>query len=125
MSRTRVSLIALAAATLIGLAATIAGGILVRSADGTDCTGPCLTYSKYGWPLQWRTTAPWRYIRSTQADEGISPAIWGYNREGFSFGLFTTDMLFFATPVLAVESAGFAVWWACRRRGFLRRTSSA
>ena len=69
MSRTRVFLIALAAATLIGLSATIAGGFLVRSRDGTDCAGPCVTYSKYGWPLEWRTNAPWPYIQATQAED--------------------------------------------------------
>jgi hypothetical protein len=98
MSRTRVFLIAAAIATLTGLSATIAGGILVRSSGGTDCTGPCVTYSEYGWPLQWRTTAPWHYIQATEPEECIGCAIWGYNREGFSFGSFATDTLFFAIP---------------------------
>ena len=114
MSRTRIFLIAMAIATLIGIATTIAGGLLVRREDGTNCAGPCVTYSEYGWPLQWRTTAPWHYIQATQAEDCIGCAIWGYNREGFSFGSFATDTLSFGAPVVAVEVAGLGVWWAWR-----------
>ena len=122
MSRTRVFLIAVVIALIIGLAATVAGGVVVRDHSWCDCTSnPNVYYGMYGWPFEWRTNAPYWMIKATEADGGV----WGYNREGFSFGRFALVSLMFTTPIVAVESAGFAMWWAWRRRGFLRRTSSA
>ena len=111
MSRTRVLLITAAIAVSIGLVTTIAGGLLVRSGSWCDSTAnPTMCYGEYGWPIEWRTKAPYRMIEATGADLGI----WGYNREGFSFGRFATVTLFFAAPVVAVEVAGLGVWWAWR-----------
>ena len=120
MSRTRVLLIAAAVALFVGVAATVAGGILVQSGSVTDCSpNPCVRYKAYGWPLKWRTNTPWHGIQTTGMDRGI----FGYNREGFSFGMFATVTLFFAAPVVAVEVAGLGAWWAWRsfrlRRGRL------
>jgi len=111
MSRTRVLLIAAAVAIFVGIVTTIAGGLLIRDHSWCDCTAnPNVYYGMYGWPIEWRTNAPYRMIEATEADRGI----WGYNREGFSFGRFAMVSLFFAASVVAVEVAGLGVWWAWR-----------
>jgi hypothetical protein len=41
--------------------------------------------------------------------------IFGYNRDGFSFGRFATDVLLLSMPALALEAGAFALWRASIR----------
>lgn len=112
MPRGKLILIAFTVALCAGLLLTIAGGILVRRGSVTDCApNPCVRYSGYGWPLEWRTNTPWPLIQTTGMDVGV----WGYNQDGFSFGRFATNVLLISTPVVGVEAGGFALWRASIR----------
>ncbi len=109
MPKGRLMLIALTVALCAGVLLTVASGLLVRRGSVTDCAAsPCVRYSAYGWPLKWRTNTPWPLIQTTGMDLGV----WGYDRDGFSFGRFATNTLLLSVPVVVIEIAGFGIWRA-------------
>ena len=108
---------AIVVALVIGIIATVLGGVIHEEPRGiVDCsTGPCTYYYERGWPFPWITNAP-GWLTAVIEDNGGNFA---YGENGLAELTFVVTVLmwfFVALPIQALLIfIGSFVWRFLRR----------